>query len=62
MLPNNLYYKDGALINANREKTHLKSRVQLLEQKVSILIEELNNVNNKLAELSNTKTNTEGRY
>ena len=59
MLPNNLYYKDGALINSNREKVHLKSRVQQLEEKVSILIQELNNVNDKLAKLSNSKTNTE---
>ena len=59
MLPNNLYYKDGALINSNREKVHLKNRVQQLEEKVSILIQELNNVNDKLAKLSNSKTNTE---
>ena len=59
MLPNNLYYKDGALINSNREKVHLKNRVELLEEKVSILIQELNNVNNKLTKLSNSKTNTE---
>jgi len=55
MLPNT-YYKNGALINGNREKHDLKKRVATLEQKVSILIQELNNVNNKLAELSNTKT------
>jgi len=55
MLPNNTYYKDGALINANREKNDLKKRVAQLEQKVQILIEELNNVNNKLTELSYTK-------
>ena len=55
MLPNNTYYKDGALINANREKSNLKQRVVLLEQKVQILLEELNNVNNKLTKLSNTK-------
>ncbi len=55
MLPNT-YYKDGALINGNREKTDLKKRVATLEQKVSILIQELNNVNNKLAEFSNTET------
>lgn len=59
MLPNNLYYKDGALINANREKTHLKTRVELLEQKVLILVEELNNVNNKLTKLSNREINSE---
>lgn len=55
MLPNNTYYKDGALINANREKTQLKSRVVTLEQQVRILIEELNNVNDKLTKLSDTK-------
>ena len=57
MLPNNTYYKDGALINANREKNDLKKRVSQLEQKVQILIEELNNVNNKLTEFSNTEAN-----
>lgn len=57
MLPNNTYYKDGALINSNREKSDLKKRVHLLEQKVQILLEELNNVNDKLAKLSSTETN-----
>lgn len=55
MLPSNTYYKDGALINGNREKTDLKKRITNLEQTVKILMEELNNVNNKLTELSNTK-------
>lgn len=59
MLPNNLYYKDGALINANKEKSQLKKRVEILESKVLILMEELNNVNNKLAKLSNNQINTE---
>ena len=59
MLPNNLYYKDGALINANREKSQLKKRVKVLEEKVYILMEELNNVNNKLTKLSNNKTDAE---
>ena len=52
MLPNNTYYKDGALINGNAS---LLKRISKLEEKVKILMEELNNVNNKLTKLSNSK-------
>lgn len=57
MLPNNTYYKNGALINGNRENNNLKNRVYQLEKKVQILIEELNNVNNKLSKFSNREIN-----
>ena len=52
MLPLNTYYKDGALINRNRGKNNIKARLDLLESriinlenKLTTLIEKLNNAN-----------------
>jgi hypothetical protein len=51
LLPNNTYYKDGILINANRNKTlDLKTENNNLKLEIKQLKEELENARRIIAE------------
>jgi chaperonin cofactor prefoldin len=56
MLPNNTYYKDGALINSNSSNKNLKNRVSKLEKEMELLKEELKNVREYIKSTSSKTT------